>query len=264
MTRITRVEVIDENGRSYVNLEDDNDVSYQLQDDGKTLKVFVNKVKSRTGEEEALEALDKFQNDWLLGKKCPETKLEIKNLNSVEAIEAEIKLLQSKLEFYKELDNQTQTLFDAIRNLGYSIDCCDEIVDAVEAFQKSKENEQVSFVPKEIKELVKESVKWCEEHQNERVEDWLKPQLKEEDNDKNFKNSLDLIKEWGEKNKPLTLYQLIENWWCDVFCANSTDDMETCIDSLVDIIDGKFIPPSHDTNDYQWNQCLKMMREKLR
>ena len=30
--------------------------------------------------------------------------LEIKNLNSVEAIEAEIKVLQSKLEFYKELE----------------------------------------------------------------------------------------------------------------------------------------------------------------
>jgi hypothetical protein len=45
MTRITRVEVIDENGRSYVSWEDDNDVSWQFQDDGRTLKVFVNKVK---------------------------------------------------------------------------------------------------------------------------------------------------------------------------------------------------------------------------
>ena len=53
MTRITRVEVIDENGRSYVSWEDDNDVSWQFQDGGRTLKVFVNK----TGEEGALEAL---------------------------------------------------------------------------------------------------------------------------------------------------------------------------------------------------------------
>jgi hypothetical protein len=36
--------------------------------------------------------------------KCPETKLEIKNLNSVESIKAEIKVLQSKLEFYEELE----------------------------------------------------------------------------------------------------------------------------------------------------------------
>jgi hypothetical protein len=42
--RITRIEVIDQDGRSYVNWEDDNDVSYQLQDDGRTLKVFVDKL----------------------------------------------------------------------------------------------------------------------------------------------------------------------------------------------------------------------------
>ena len=77
------VEVIDENGRSYVNFEDNNDVSISYQDDGRTLKVFVNKVKPKP-----------------------------------------------------------QTLFDVIRNLGYSVDCSWEIVDAVEAFQKSKENEQ--------------------------------------------------------------------------------------------------------------------------
>lgn len=42
--KITRIEVIDENGRSYVNWDKHNVVSYQLQDDGKTLKVFVNKT----------------------------------------------------------------------------------------------------------------------------------------------------------------------------------------------------------------------------
>jgi hypothetical protein len=61
-----------------------------------------------------------------------------------------------------------------------------------------------------------------------------------------------------------TLYQLIEDWWCDIFCANSMDDMETCIDGLVDRIDKKFIPPSSDRNGYEWEKCLKIMREKLR
>ena len=100
----------------------------------------------------------------------------------------------------------------------------------------------------------------------QKTEKWKEIQnlIYEEDNDKNFKNSLDLIKEWGEKNKPPTLYQLIEDWWSDIFCANSMDDMETCIDGLVNIIDKEFIPPSHDTNDYQWNKCLKIMRDKLR
>jgi hypothetical protein len=284
MTRITRLEVIDENGRSYVSWEDDNDVSWQFQDKGKTLKIFVNKVKPKTGEEGALEALDKFQNDWLLGKKCPETKLEIKNLNSVESIKAEIKVLQSKLEFYEELEKQPLTLFDVIRNLGYSVDMCYEIVDAVEEFEKSKEPEKW--------DVVRESKKWCEEHPDESLEDYLKPhtpektekllreafqkvqqteewketqrKIDEEDNDKNFKNSLDLIKEWGEKNKPPTLQELLWEWWDDIFTSNSDLDADTCIDMLVDIIDKKFIPPSNDRNGYEWEKCLKMMRGKLR
>jgi hypothetical protein len=138
MTRITRVEIIDGEGRSYVNWNEDNDIVTSIQDDGKTLKVFVNKVKPKTGEEGALEALEKFQNDWLLGKKCPETKLEIKNLNSVESIKAEIKLLQKKLDLLEEIEKQPKSLFEFIHNLGYSIDCSWEIVDAVEDFLKSK------------------------------------------------------------------------------------------------------------------------------
>lgn len=99
----------------------------------------------------------------------------------------------------------------------------------------------------------------------QQTENWKEIQklIDEEDNDKNFKNSLDLIKEWGEKNKPPTLYQLIENWWCDVFCANSMDDMETCIDGLVDKIE-EFLPKEHDTNNYKWNQCIRMIKSKLR
>jgi len=38
---VNRVEVIDENGRSYVNWEINNSVEIQIQDSGKTLKVFV-------------------------------------------------------------------------------------------------------------------------------------------------------------------------------------------------------------------------------
>jgi hypothetical protein len=117
MNRITRVEVIDENGRSYVNWEEDNDITLSYQDDGRTLKVFVNTMKPKTGEERALEALDKFQNDWLLGKKCPETKLEIKNLNSVESIKTEIKVLQSKLEFYEELEKTKSSVEEAYKRV---------------------------------------------------------------------------------------------------------------------------------------------------
>lgn len=38
---VTRVEVIDENGRSYVNWNKDNKVRLDFQDEGKTLKIFI-------------------------------------------------------------------------------------------------------------------------------------------------------------------------------------------------------------------------------
>jgi hypothetical protein len=42
--RVNRVEVIDETGRAYVKYLDNNqEVVYSLQDDGCTLKLFINK-----------------------------------------------------------------------------------------------------------------------------------------------------------------------------------------------------------------------------
>ena len=43
LSDITRVEVIDDEGRSYVNNVKDNKVELSFQDDGKTLKVFIEK-----------------------------------------------------------------------------------------------------------------------------------------------------------------------------------------------------------------------------
>lgn len=39
--KLTRVEVIDQDGRSYVNWDDTNKVELSFQDDGRTLKVFI-------------------------------------------------------------------------------------------------------------------------------------------------------------------------------------------------------------------------------
>ena len=39
--KVTRVEVIDGQGRAYVNLDDNIKVQLLFQDDGKTLKVFI-------------------------------------------------------------------------------------------------------------------------------------------------------------------------------------------------------------------------------
>jgi len=44
--KITRFEVIDQHGRSYVNYMDAREnISYSLQDDNRTLKVFITREK---------------------------------------------------------------------------------------------------------------------------------------------------------------------------------------------------------------------------
>lgn len=43
---VTRVEVIDEKGRSYVNWDKDNVVWVELQDEGRTLKIFIQKKEN--------------------------------------------------------------------------------------------------------------------------------------------------------------------------------------------------------------------------
>lgn len=42
-SKVTRVEVIDEKGRSYVNWDKNNLVRIDLQDDQRTLKIFISK-----------------------------------------------------------------------------------------------------------------------------------------------------------------------------------------------------------------------------
>ena len=174
-------------------------------------------------------------------------------------------------------DDETRWLgFQAGYEFAYAISTAKEVMEKVQEEQKW--------------DAVRESVKWCEEHPDKDPLDWLKPQtpeqtsqslkeafvkaqqtenwketqklIDEEDNDKNFKNSLDLIKEWGEKNKPKTLHQICMGWWDEVFVNQMDDDI--CVDTLVTKIDKEFIPPSSDRNSYEWEKCLELMRNNLR
>ena len=70
-----------------------------------------------------------------------------------------------------------------------------------------------------------------------------------------------------------TLYAIIEGWWSDVFTTNSTDDMETCIDTLVDRIE-TWLPKEQSAAGSQnvyvectvegFNDCLNKIKGKLR
>jgi hypothetical protein len=70
--------------------------------------------------------------------------------------------------------------------------------------------------------------------------------------DEEFSNALDLIKQYGEENKPPTLFEEIRK-------------LGYSVDMCYEIIDAvkKWIPKEHKTNSYDWNRCLKLMRDKL-
>jgi hypothetical protein len=47
LTKVTRVEVIDQNGRSYINWDKNNSVTYSLQDQNRTLKIFIKRTDGK-------------------------------------------------------------------------------------------------------------------------------------------------------------------------------------------------------------------------
>jgi len=263
----------------------------------------------------------KVEDTGRIGTVAPKTQLHIKMdepvkyetpMTAIEDIEAQIKVLQSKLEFYKELERTKTPCEEAYKRVygnypttHITDGCWDSptwmhFVNGYKSAQKDYKvgefqetvQERGERLHKDVERTVRESVKWCEEHPDTDPLDWLKPQtpeqteqslkeafreaqqtekwkelqrkIDEEDNDKNFKNSLDLIKEWGEKNKPPTLKELLWEWWEDIFTVDADLDADASIDVLVDIIDKKFIPPSSEKNGYEWEKCLKIMRDKLR
>ena len=160
-----------------------------------------------------------------------------------------------------------ETLLDVIRNLGYSVDMCYEIVDAVEEFEKSKEPEKW--------DVVRESVKWCEEHPDESVKDWVKSQTPEEVADGLKEAFREAIKQniVSSVDKPKTMTDILYRWWCDVFTSHSDWDMETSIEDLVDRIE-LFLPKEQSAAGSQnvdveflvdgFNDCLKEIKGKLR
>jgi len=57
-------------------------------------------------------------------------------MTEIEKLEVEIKTLQNQLVILKQVEKyKSQKLWNRVRDeLGYSIDCCDEIVDLVESW----------------------------------------------------------------------------------------------------------------------------------
>ena len=165
------------------------------------------------------------------------------------------------------------TLFDVIRNLGYSVDCSWEIVDAVEEFEKSKEKEMIKRNLKtSLQELANGDVRPIDDVVREtknQQESWM---------DKPVEELVAIL----EKNPPdclkfvmgKTLEQIIERWWCDTFTGTHEKwSMEECIDDLIDQIE-LFLPRSQSAEGTQsvytevaveaHNELLQKIKSKLR
>jgi len=72
--------------------------------------------------------------------------------------------------------------------------------------------------------------------------------------DKEYESVSELIKRYGEENKPPSLWSIMRE--------RLGFSIDMC-DEIVDAVE-EWLPPIRDTNDYQWNKCIEMMKEKLR
>ena len=127
-----------------------------------------------------------------------------------------------------------------------------------------KAQERGERLHKDVERVVKENMKWFEEHPDKDPVDYVKPQTPEQVADGLKEAFREAVKQGVvSSTKSKTLTELIHRWWEDVFTTHSNWDMETSIEDLVDQIE-MWLPKEHDTNSYKWNQCIRMIREKLR
>ena len=198
-------------------------------------------------------------------------------MTEIQKVKAEIKVLQSKLSFLEELEKTKSPVEEAFKDWMGVYPPTNPSVDNIfdirwRAFQMGYNASQKSEKEQQIKELVRESVKWCEEHPEESVEDYLRPKTPEK-TEKSLKEAFvkaQQTEEWKEtqrkidapkeswmnkpveelvamleKNPPKCLeFQLgksledrIYKWWETCFVHHPEWSMEECVEDLLDIIE---------------------------
>lgn len=154
-------------------------------------------------------------------------------MNEIEKTEGEIKVLQAKLELLKEMEKHKSPCEEAYKRVygHYPLidenDCCRWEGKIWFAFQKGYESAQKdykvgAYQPKEKEQkwgdIVRESVKWCKEHPDESVEDYLTPQTPEQV-DAGLRNAMRKAKKDGvfdEPTKPMNeVLDRLENKYKD-------------------------------------------------
>jgi hypothetical protein len=165
-------------------------------------------------------------------------------MTEIEELKAQIKVLEKKLSFLEELEKTKSPVEEAYNEWygEYPTNTWQGDVNRWDAFRagyNAAYEEKVS--------------EWEPTPQTpEQVADGLKEAFRE------------AVKQGVvSSTKSKTLTDLIYDWWCTVFTTHSDLDMETSIENLVDEI-SLWLPTEHETNSYKWNECIRMIREKLR
>jgi hypothetical protein len=99
-------------------------------------------------------------------------------MTEIEKTEGEIKVLQAKLELLKEMENHKTPCEKAYKRVYGAYPPTTPSVSNFEdtrwsVFQAGYNAAQEPEKEQQIKELVRESVKWCEENPEKSVEDYL-------------------------------------------------------------------------------------------
>ena len=250
----------------------------------------------------------KLEGSGRIGTVAPKTQLHIHKMTEIEEVKAQIKVLEKKLSFLEEIEKQprmnlqqegeyavvsyhdkvyyrlmNETTFSWYKRIvvipSFPTPTLVMVDDAeterlleglyYNHIQVKKEKEQ------RVKEVVRESVKWCEENADADPLDWLKPQNPEQVADGLKEAFREAVKQGvvSSSTKPQNLTDLIYDWWEDVFTTHSDWDMETSIEDLVDRIE-LFLPKEQSAAGTQnayvectvegFNDCLNKIKRKLR
>ena len=217
---------------------------------------------------------------------------------TIQQLKEDIAILQMKLQKLEELQRTKSPAEEAYKRWMGEYPPTTPSVDNYEdtrwsAFQNGYNASQEP--KKEQKwDVVRESVKWCEEHREESVEDYLTPQTpdKIEENLREAFKKVQQTEEWKEtqrkidsnyddmvKNPPeflkfelgKTLEGLIEDWWINHLDMEQSD--EEIVDGLVSMI-SNWLPKEQSAAGSQnvdtellvdgFNHCLTKIKGKLR
>ena len=228
----------------------------------------------------------KVQDTGRLGTVAPKTKLHIRKtpMTEIEEVKAQIKVLEKKLSFLEELEKTKSPVEEAYKRVygKYPVEEVSENLTAEDnwnviswsAFQDGYIASQKDYKVGEYQETAQERGERVHNEMEEtiRIHDGYgvvdykpTPQTPEQVADGLKEAFREAVKQGvvSSSTKPQTLTDLIYDWWEDVFTTHSDWDMETSIDNLVDEI-SLWLPKEHETNSYKWNECIRMIREKLR